>query len=66
MSDHHDEAEAYRNRAERAEQEAAELRAHVERLEVLAKMLADRLERVQDAVGTAGNDLIAYTHRMIR
>lgn len=53
MTEHHDEAEAYRNRAERAEQEAAELRDLAERLaEALEECASDIEAEVESRRGT--------------
>lgn len=43
MTDHHDEAEAYRNRAERAEQFAGELQAKIDALQQHAEAMAGLL-----------------------
>ena len=42
MTDHHDEAEAYRNRAERAEQECAEKDAEIARWRTYAQTGIDQ------------------------
>ena len=51
MTEHHDEAEAYRNRAERAEQEAAELRATVKRLKAAFERAGTEMELIRHTIG---------------
>ena len=53
MTDHHDEAEAYRNRAERAEQFAGELQAKIDALQQHAEAMAE-------ALGTVRQYALAY------